>query len=220
MLAVLIVCKHCFTAGAVTLQCMDTSLFNPDQHHHPISQLPLMWGWDWTSACEGCAHFLIWACLAIARWSCISSVCGAKATITLHSLLSPPLQLFFWSVLLARRLRNPPPHSPSHQYPPFFSLALVFVALIRLSLPQGPKSSPNRAQPGKTGYIIPVIKGAVIWHVDQLILSIPWEQLYILILIFPPDTISYIPTSVLLSLAKRLHLLPDNAKCTHTIPAL
>lgn len=104
----------------VTLQCMSISLFNPDQHHGPISQLPLTWGWDRTSACEGCKHFLIWACLAIARWSRISNVCGAKATITLHSLLSPPLQLFFWSVLLAVTLLNPPPHNPSHQYPPFF----------------------------------------------------------------------------------------------------
>lgn len=55
-------------------------------------------------------------------------------------------------------------HTPTLTHPMSLSsqMDLVFVVLIRLSLPWGPKGQSPAASAGKAGHIIPVIKNLVI----------------------------------------------------------
>lgn len=128
---------------------------------------------------------------SLARWSCqvwlesgsrCGSVCGAKVQIKscFRGDLCPPFPsrppspadptyrlLSRVSPPLASR-PNIAPHtqqlSPTPTYPMSLSsqMDLVFVVLIRLSLPWGPKGQSPAALAGKAGHIIPVIKSLVI----------------------------------------------------------
>lgn len=130
-----------------------------------------------------------------------------------------PCNFFFWSLLLAVRLLNPPPRSPSQQYPPPFSLALVFVALIRLSLPQGPREQPQQSTAWKDRLHNPCYQGGCHLACRSTNSFNTMGAIVHLNIDFSPRY-DLLHSYISLALAKRLHLLPDNAKCTHTTPAL
>lgn len=203
----------------VTLRCTSTSLFNPDQHHRPISQLPLMWGWDWTSSCEGCKHFLIWGLSGnspvVPHFQCLWS---QSHNYTALLAFSSPATFFsgacFWLLDSSIHL----PAAPLSSTPPF-SLALVFVALIRLSLPQGPREQPQQSTAWKDRLHNPCYQGGCHLACRSTNSFNTMGAIVHLNIDFSPRY-DLLHSYISLALAKRLHLLPDNAKCTHTTPAL
>lgn len=135
------------------------------------------------------------------RWS--------QTDVNLYSqFCSPPQQLF--------------PKTTSHWHPPFppapcsrplfFKIDLVFVVLIRLSLPEGPREQPQRNTAWKDRTHNPCYQGGC--HLACR--STNSFNTMGAIIHLNIDMISCIPISVSLALAKRLHLFQGNTMSAHT----
>lgn len=127
---------------------------------------------------------------------------------------------FFQSLLLADIHLSAAPLSNSTSLL-FFSLNnLVFVVLIRLSLPEGPREQPQQSTAWKDRTHNPCYEGGCHLACRSTNSFNTMGAIVYLNIDFPPqDTISYIPTSISLALAKRLHLLEGNAMCACTPPS-